>query len=72
LKRKQLDKNTLFFLKYVTRELESPERITSQQMNRKVLNELNFKYRQCRDIAAESIGFDVIEREDAYTCTLTI
>jgi hypothetical protein len=62
----------LFFLKYVTRELESPERITSQQMNIKVLNELNFKYRQCRDLVAESIGFNVMEKEDGYTCTLTI
>jgi hypothetical protein len=72
VERKEFDKNTLFFLKYVTRELESAERLTSQQVNVKVLNELIFKYRQCRDLVADSIGFDVMEKEDAYMCTLTI
>jgi hypothetical protein len=41
-------------------------------MNIKELNELNFKYKQCRDTVAKSMGFGVTEKEEAYMCILTI
>jgi hypothetical protein len=46
--------------------------VISQQINVKVQNKLNFKYRHFRDTVAESMATGVIKKEEVPACVLII